>query len=221
MKIARLATSTLTAVMAVGLAVSSVASAAPLIGPVGTTLQGTSGTGILRVAGETLTCAKDTSTGTITSSTLIGGLRVHFLDCTAKNAAGAECPVMSTGAPLSNLILTNVLHGVLGLILPKPTSGSDVALVLLPVSGSAFYNLLGTCFANLSVSGQIAGLVLPVNISSTTGRLDFGVTGGVQNITDVDLSTGGLVKPKLTAGSEPITEETTEEIEFSEKVEVM
>ena len=221
MKIARLASLMLVAILAVGLAVSSVASAAPLIGPVGATLNGASGTGIITEAGESLTCVKDTSTGTITSSTLIGGLRVHFLDCTAKNAAGSTCPVMSTGAPLSNLILTNVLHGVLGLILPKPGSGSDIALVLSPVSGSVFYNLLGTCVTNEAVAGQIAGLVEPVKISSTTGRLVFGVTGGVENITDVDLSTGGLIKPKLTFGPELGTEETTENIEFSEKVEVM
>ena len=222
MKIARLASLMLAAILAVSLAVSSVASAAPLIGPVGATLTGTSGTGILTAANETVTCAKDTSTGTITSSTLIGGIRVHFLECTAKNAAGATCPVMSIGAPLSNLLLTNVLHGVLGLILPKPAgSGSDIALVLLPVSGSSFLNILGTCFTNISVSGQIAGLVEPVNISSTTGRLVFGVTGGVQNITDVDLSTGGLIKPKLSVGTELGTEETTEEITFSAPVEVM
>ena len=222
MKIARLASLMLVAILAVGLAVSSVASAAPLIGPVGATLTGTSGTGILTAAGETITCAKDTSTGTITSSTLIGGITVHFLECTGKNSAGAECPVMSTGAPLSNLLLTNVLHGVLGLILPKPAAPeSDIALVLLPVSGAAFVNILGSCFTNLSVSGQVAGLVLPVNIASTTGRLIFGVTAGVQNITDVDLSTGGLIKPKLTVGSEPGTEETTENIEFKEAVEVM
>ena len=221
MKIARLASLMLAAILAVSLAVSSVASAAPLIGPVGATLTGTSGTGILTAANETVTCAKDTSTGTITSSTLIGGIRVHFLECTAKTSTGT-CPVMSPGAPLSNLLLTNVLHGVLGLILPKPAgSGSDIALVLLPVSGSSFLNILGTCFTNISVSGQIAGLVEPVNISSTTGRLVFGVTGGVQNITDVDLSTGGLIKPKLSVGTELGTEETTENIEFSAAVEVM
>jgi len=143
MKIPRLASLVLVSVLASGLvaveiscfAIAAAASAAPEFKPTGASVTGTGGTAIFTGAGEIVKCAKDTSTATITSSTLVGGITVHFLECTFKPAAGGSCPVMSPGAPQSNLILTNTLRGVLGLILPKPASGSDVALVLGPVTG--------------------------------------------------------------------------------------
>jgi hypothetical protein len=203
MKIARLASLTLTAILAVGLAVVSVASAAPEFKPTGSTVTGVgTTTAVLTAAGETITCAKNVvSGGVVTSATLVGGIVAHFLECTAKTAGGATCPVMSTGAPLENLILTNTQHGVLGLILPRPTSGSDVAVVLLPTSGSTFATLLGSCFTTTVVSGQVAGVAEPIGSSVTKGTLKFNAPGGVQEIKEVDLSTGGLVKPKLTAFS--------------------
>jgi len=94
------------------------------------------------------------------------------------------------------------------------------SLVLLPASGSVFVNVLGACLPNVAVGGLIACVVEPVDISSSTGMLTFGTTGGVQNITDVDLSTGGLVKPKFIAGGELATAETTEIGTFSKDTEV-
>jgi hypothetical protein len=203
MKTARLAGLTLTTILAIGLAVASVASAEPEFKPTGSTVTGISeSTFVFAGGGETLTCAKNVqSGGVVTSATLVGGIIVHFLECTGKTSTGSTCPVMSPGAPLENLILTNTLHGVLGLILPKPTSGSGVALVFLPSSGSTFTKLLGKCITETGVSGQIAGVVEPIGSLVTKGTLKFETTGGVQNIKEVDLSTGGLVKPKLTSFS--------------------
>jgi hypothetical protein len=61
--------------------------------------------------------------------------------------------------------------------------------------------------------------VEPVGSSQTTGKLVLGVTGGAQNITDIDLPTG-LVKPALTAFSTTATESVTDNLTFSSKTEV-
>jgi len=226
MRIVRLASLMLVAMLAVGLAVVSVASAeAPMFKPTGASLTGTSSTAKLSAGGLEVVCASDTSTSgtSVTTLTLIGGITVHFLECTGKNPLTKEsCPVDSPLAPLTNLILTTTLHGVLGLILPKPTSGSDVALVLLPVSGKTFVTLSGKCVPGgaAAVSGLVAGLVTPVNTSTTKGLLTFSQSGGVQAIKEVDVSNGGLVKPKLNVGAETATEETVEEVTWSEPTEV-
>jgi hypothetical protein len=187
------------------------------------TLAATSGTDALDGGGETVACEKDVASGVISSTTLIEGIVVHFLGCSAKTAASESCTVKSTNQSTSGLILTNTLHGVLGLILPKPSSGSDVALVLLPISGKVFTTLVGSgkCVETTKVSGDVAGLFEPVGVVTTTGKLIFSETGGKQNITDVDLSTGGLVAPELTAFSATATEETTESLTFNPEIEVM
>jgi hypothetical protein len=226
MKIARLASLMLVAILAIGLVAVSVASAAePEFNPVGATVTGTSGAGVLTAGEEKVTCAKDTSTSGAgkTTATLIGNLTVHFLECTGKNGTtGESCPAKSEGAP-SGLILTKTLHGVLGLILPKPATGSGVALLLLPVSGQVFVTIEGTCLSpsTTAVEGKVAGVVEPVSTKSFTGKLLFLAPAGVQAIKEVDLSTGGLVKPSLKAfGIANASEETTEEIKFSAETEV-
>jgi hypothetical protein len=222
MKIARLASMMLAAIFAVGLVVVSVASAEPEFKPTGSTVTGVSTTpAVLSGGGETVTCAKNTqSGGVVTSATLVGGILVHFLECTAKTSTGETCPAMSPGAPLENLILTNTLHGVLGLILPKPSSGSGVALVLLPASGSVFVKILGKCIIETAVSGQVAGVAEPIGSSVTKGTLKLETTGGAQNIKEVDLSTGGSVKPKLTAFSATASESVIEALTFGTATEI-
>jgi len=226
MKIVRLASLALVAMIAMGLAVASTASAiGPLFLPTGQTFTGTSKTSVLSGGGETVTCESDVSSGTILSLTLAGNVTVHFLNCSAKSASGEKCTVKSTNTTTAGLILTNTLHGVLGLILPKPASGSDAALVLLPASGHAFVTLIGSgkCIETTKVSGNVAGLVEPFGGPlQTTGKLTFGVTSGAQNITEVDLTTGGSVKTELTAlGGVANTEETEESLKFSTPTEVM
>jgi len=222
----RLSVLAVLAVLAVGLVVVSVASAEPEFSPVGATLTGTSGTGVFTAGKETITCAKDTSTSgaSKTTATLIGGITVHFLECTGKNGtSGESCPAKSEGAPLSTLILTKTLHGVLGLILPKPETGSGVALVLLPVSGQVFATLEAECLSPkvTTVEGKLAGAVDPVGTKTLKFKLLFSAPSGVQAIKEVDLSTGGLVKPSLKSfGVASATEETTEELTFSEATEV-
>jgi hypothetical protein len=224
MRIVRLAGPVLVAILAMSLMIASAAFAGPEFKPTGSTFTGTSGTSVLEAAGggEKVTCESDASSGTITSSTLAGGVVVHFLGCSGATVAGEKCTVKSTNTTVAGLILTNTLHGVLGLVLPKPASGSDAALVLLPVSGKVFVTLVGSgkCVETTKVSGSVAGLAEPVGTSSKTGKLVFGVTSGVQNIKDVDLTTGGLVAPELTAFSTTATESTSESVTYVTATEV-
>jgi hypothetical protein len=222
MKTIRLVSLALVAILAIGLAVASAASAAePLFDPIGSAVTATSGISVLSAGGETVSCARDSLSGAVTSTTLIGDIAVHFLECTAKNSGGTTCPAMSVGAPLENLILTKTLHAVLGTILPKPERGMEVALVLLPIAAGNFVTILGSCIAQTTIEGQVAGLVKPVGVSTTKGTVTFGVTGGKQNITDVDLSTGGLIQPKLRAfGLATATEETIETVTYATATEV-
>jgi hypothetical protein len=223
MKVVRLSGLALVAVLAMSLMIASVASAAPVFTPTGATLTGTSGVSVLEAAGERVTCEKDTTAGAVvTSATLIGGIVVHFLGCSAKTATKEECTVKSTNTTEPGLILTTTLHGVLGLILPKPTSGSDVALVLLPISGATFVALVGSgkCVETTKVQGSVAGTLEPVGVSQTTGKLTLVGSGGKESITDVDLSTGGLVAPELKAFGSSASEETTENYTLSKATEV-
>jgi hypothetical protein len=220
METARLASLMLMAILAGSVAMATMASAAPEFKPTGASVTGTSGADFFAGAGEEITCAKDTAaSGTVASSTLIGGITTHFLECTAKTNEGQTCPAHSASAPLTNLILTRTLREVLGLILPKPASGSDVALVVLPASGSAFLTLEGTCIATTVVSGSIAGLVEPVGTATTKGTLSFDATEG-QNIKEVDLSTGGVVKPHVTAFGGAVVAEGIEAGTFGSATEV-
>ena len=219
MKIARLAGLMLVAVMALGLVVTSVAAAAPEFNPSsGVKILGTSGIGklVANNGTETVTCEKDTSSGEVTSATLAGNILVHFLGCHAVSSTG-ECTVKSEGAPAENLIITTTLHGLLGLVLGGGTSSaSDVGLLLLPGSGKRFVTLEGTCLATdpIQVTGLVAGLIEPVGKSAKTAKLVLATSSGKQAITDIDVSGGSLVAPKLTAGTTAATEETTELLNF-------
>jgi len=225
MKIYRLASLALVAIMAMSLLAASAAVAAPEFKPSSKVSFTTTGDGssVLAASGVEVKCAKSSSTGEITSATLAGNVIVHFLECEGKEGTNANCPIMSTGAPLENLIQTTTLHGVLGLILPKPALGSDVALVLLPVSGKRFVTLLpssANCLEEIQVNGSVAGTVEPVGTATLKGKLTFSANGVNEAITDVDLSTGTLVLPRLTAGTATATETTLQLVTFAAAVEV-
>lgn len=224
MRSIRLAGLVLVAVLAVSLVASSTASAAgPLFVTSGKPTFTAPGKHLLILTTATtdfVECAQYSWSGEVSSATLEGNIHIHFLECTGKNTSGGECPAMSPGAPLENLIITRTLHGVLGLALPKPASGSDAGLLLLP-NQQPILTLLGSCILETALEGSVAGLVEPVGVSSTTDKIVFGVTSGKQDITDIDLTTGGLVAPKLSVfGVNDGTLEASDEFTFSAKVEV-
>jgi hypothetical protein len=165
-------------------------------------------------------CQKYSWSGEIASTTLAGNVFIHFLECEGTKDLVEKCSVKSSGAPLENLIITQRLHGVLGLVLPKPASGPDVGLLLLPTSGKVWFELSGSCIPTTKATGSVAGLVEPVGVSSTTDKVTFGVTSEKQNIKDIDLTNGGLVEPELIVEGGAATLEAADEFLFSAKVEV-
>jgi streptogrisin C len=170
---------------------------------------------------ETVTCERDTSGGEVASPTLLGGVVIRFLGCKSSGSGGSGCTVKSTGAPAEGLIITATLHGLLGVVLPKPAAGSNVGLLLLPTSGKTFTTLASnTCTMETKVTGSVGGLVKPTRKSQISSKVIFGVSSGKQNIKDIDLSIGGLAKPELNAFSTAATEETEEALSYEKEVEV-
>jgi hypothetical protein len=219
MKIARLVGFVFVAVMALSLAAVSAAFAKPEFKPTGATFSGTSiGPNILETAGNTITCTANTSSGTISSATLIGNIQVSFTGCKSSKKAGEECTVKSVGGS-EGLITTNTLHGVLGLILPSDVPG----LLLLPATTKKFVTIASNkCTAETAVNGNIAGRVTPFGESVKTGKQFYepSSTGVGESVKDIDLSTGGLVVPELEAFGKEASQNTTELIGWSELVEV-
>jgi hypothetical protein len=221
MKIVRLVGLMLVATMALSLVVASAAFAEPEFKPASGTFKGTSGAGTLEAAKEKIKCTADTSTGVISSATLVGGVTVDFTGCKSINSKGEECTASSVGSSTAGLLLTKTLHGVLGLILPKGT-GSGVGLLLLPVENKKFVEVAeNACSVATTVSGNLVGEVTPVGKSQTTGKLIFkkGAVEG-ESVKSFDPSTGGTVTPKLEAFGKEAGEETEESITWSAAVEV-
>ncbi len=234
MKIARLSGLLLLAVMVVGFAIAPSASAAsgnPLFTPAsGQTVTGTSGLGYLIGAGVVVSCEKDVYAGVVSSSLLIGNLKIHYLGCKVLKgevgkASGCEVSSINNGIEqAAGLILTNTLHAILGLILPSKETG----LLFLPQVGKIFTTFAksthsGTepCSEETAVSGSVAGSVEPVNKTQFTGTIKIGLTGGIANAKDFDLTHGlGLVKPNLLAFGEAAGLEQTDSALFSVETEV-
>lgn len=225
MRPARLAGLILVALLAMSIAAASTTAATlPTFNPgTANTFTGASGPGVLTANNgtEEIDCASDTSTGEITNTMNVGDVFVHFFGCTSTGTGGSGCATQNEGFPAtSNLIITNELHGILGLILPKPASGSDVGLLLLPHVGKIFVDVApNACIKGGDITGQVAGEVGPVGVSQKDGTVTFSKTGTEQSIKDLD-TLYGLIKPKLTAFSTPATEETSELINFNTAVEI-
>ncbi|MGD1058114.1 MAG: hypothetical protein ABR992_11965 [Solirubrobacteraceae bacterium] len=208
---------------------ASAFAAEPLFKPVsGQTITGTGGaSSLLSGQHDEVACEKDAFTGVVSNALLIGGIVIHYLNCTWRQGQPASgCAASSVGAP-EGLILTKTLHAILGLVLPD--SGSGVGLLFLPVNGVTFTTFATAqntdkedCFEESAATGNFAGLVTPIGISSTTLKVIIALTGGrSQEIKDIDLTHGlGLVLPKFVVGSTTALVEQTANFTFSVPTEV-
>jgi len=212
MKFARLVGLVLVAVMAMSLVAAAAASAEPLFNPAEGKLTAKSGTATLASSSAEVVCTESVAPGTITNPHLVQ-LIIHFLGCQGKETGGETCSVKSKGAPAENLIITNTLHGILGLILPHTP-----ALLILPGSGSTFVTLEGSCLtlSPAAVTGSVAAEITPVGSKQKTGKI---VTGAAVN-THFESSLGGLVIAKLVAFSATSTQTETASVEFEKATEV-
>jgi hypothetical protein len=204
---------------------SASAEANPLFAPVnGQGVTGTSGgvSTLLVGSGQRVECQAAMTTGAVASSLLLGAVRIAYLECRAQGKSGGSfCTVKSAGAPREGLILTQELHGILGLILPT----LEIGILLLPVSGKVVTELAEskngetTCTPETKITGSFAGLVTPVGKRSTTGKITF--PGGAESIKKIDLTHGlGLREPELIAFTAGSTLAGEQFITYSEATEV-
>jgi len=224
MKLARLAGLVVIAILATSLVMASVAMAEPEFKPTTGKLTGDSGASILEADNgvDKVSCGSDVFSGLVGSATTVDNVVVHFLNCESTGTKGSGCTVKSNNTSTEGLILTNTLDGVLGLILPKPSSGTGVGLLLLPSSGTKFVTLSGNgCTEETTVTGTVAGEVEPVTTKSVkTGTIKFIGSEGVSCIKLFDLPSGVTDSVKLTAFSTPADEDSTELITFELETEI-
>jgi hypothetical protein len=213
MKIARLAGLVLAAVMAIGLMAVSAANAQDvLFNPASGTLTGLTGTAELTSSVGTVTCNKSTSPGTIKNKDLVE-IILHFLECKGAETGKTPCTVKNVGGG-EGLILTNTLHGILGLVLPHIP-----AILLLPVAGKTFVTLIGekaSCLEEIGVSGNVIGLIEPVGKSVKQGTIKFSEGNNTHFIS----SLGGLTISRLVLGTTTAFENTNATIDFGQLTEV-
>jgi hypothetical protein len=184
---------------------------------------GTSGVTLLATPTLVIACNTSVLHGFVLSSLLLGDVSVHYLGCLWRAGQNAsQCEANSVGAT-GGLILTNTLHGILGLVLPSKAIG----ILLLPVSGKVITTLAratkegAECAGESTVAGNFAGVVEPIGSSQTTGKLAIALTGGKQNITDIDLTHGlGLAAPKLTFAGETAALEQVASLTYAVPTEV-
>jgi hypothetical protein len=227
MRIIRLASLVLVAVVAMGCAVVSSAAAFssnPLFNPAtGQSVRSVgSGNAILAYAGNTIQCtAHQTVSGTVSNALLIGNVVLHYLGCSATvtTSGVTGCSVKSVGAPAENLVLTTTLHGILGLLLPSNETG----ILFLPVAGKTFVTFAQSqkegkvCTAGSLLEGSVAALISPVGVSQTTGTL---TTLAVAKPA-IDLTHSlGTVTAKLSDFGETATQAQTDDVTFGVDTEV-
>jgi hypothetical protein len=214
---ARLFAVVLVTVMVIAGTFAQYASASPeLIPSTKQKVTWTSGSSKLVGGSDSVTCEKDAGAGEITSATSISDLLVHFLGCSSSSTEGKNCSVKSVGSSSEGLIITGTLHGVVGLLLPAPAIG----LLLLPNSGKTVVELAGNaCTPSTKVTGNVAGLLEPINESQTTGKVVFGLQKGKECAADID-TPSGLVKPELEAYGATAALETEEAASYEKAVEV-
>jgi hypothetical protein len=211
----------LTIISVLAMSVISVASASaalPEFKPVPSKKKFTSTSGVSTWAGggETITCSKSSTSGEITSATTLGDVIVKYTGCTIKTPAGAKCAIKSRSGGKEE-ILMNSLEGELGTIVPKPANG-EVGLLLQPEVKTTWAVLESECATDATLTGSLAG---SVNVpDGKTGTLTYGVTGAGQNITEMKMDSGTVVKPKLSAFGAAWIIEATDSLKFEESLEV-
>jgi hypothetical protein len=128
------------------------------------------------VSGSALTvvCEDSRTTGVIVLPMLVS-VDTNFLLCHS-TILGTRFPCTTAGAP-SELILTSLLHGLLGYIKKGGEAGKEVGLLLSPTSPTTVL-MTFTCKASgiehkIVVSGAMIGQLTPINVSAVPYALTF------------------------------------------------
>jgi hypothetical protein len=210
------------AMLALSLAATGVAAAAttPEFKPVPSKKKFTitGGESVWATSGPSITCSKSTTSGEITSATTVGDVIVKYTGCSVhNNLTGEVCPVKSAAGGKEE-ILMNALKGELGTIVPKPTRGSEVGLLLQPEVKTLWATLESACDGSAALTGSLAGSVeMP---DGKTGTINYAAPGGVQAIKEMKLDSGTVAKPRWAAFGEQWTLATADTLKFEESLEV-
>jgi hypothetical protein len=197
MRIARLAGLLLGSILAMSLVGASVASATlPEFrsGGVGTSFLALSLVTHLTVASTptsstSVRCSHDKFEGVIANIHLVGPFSIHFLECESSSDGIHFCALNSVGTAGSGLVVTRLLHGLLGLVLPNELIG----LLVLPTESAIFVRLASNaCTPEIEVTGTVAGLLTPTLVLTLEQLLTF-------KPNDIRLihTLNGLVEPLL------------------------
>jgi hypothetical protein len=154
-------------------------------GIAGTTFTGTGGEGILETtSGNTVTCTGNSSSGTISSATMINGIVVKFTGCKTTIGGFIKAPCKSSGAA-SETIITNSLTGELSYLLPNsPRTALDLKPTASGGDFATFTCALGSLSSTLTVKGSVIGELTPINAAfGNAFTLDLNQTGGMQAFT--------------------------------------
>jgi hypothetical protein len=221
MRIVRLAGIALAAVLVLSLGAVAAASAMePLFSERGISITGDSHLTVLIAGTNIIDCLESHFTGEITTIHLIEHEVIHYLGCTSTGAGGANCPVNSVGAA-EGLILTNPLHGLLGLILPNDKIGILFSSVSPP--GTTLITTLAknVCTAQTPITGNVAGLIEPVGVLTLTGNILF-YPGGILHIdlAESDSLKAGLLHPSLLVFGTSATLTQLQLLTYNRRVEV-
>jgi hypothetical protein len=166
-----------------------------------------------------VTCTGSTITGELTGARTVGSVLITFSGCSSKEGGG--CSVQSSPAAPGE-ILTNTLKGELGTV-KESEALSEVGLLILPASGTAFVTIEGSCLlvSPSPVVGSLVSEVMPVNEESLAGQLRFVGNKGLQLIKSIAVLSN-VVKPHLKAlGVLETSLEMADELEYKGAVEVV
>jgi hypothetical protein len=217
MRLYRLLCVTSLAVLVVGLATASVASAAvPTFKPsTKNVIDIESGPGTLEATGskETITCQSDLGKALLEPGGQLDNILITYHECEGKNPSGLTCKAMSLGAPSEGLIVLNALDGELGEVATsEATNGAGI--YLLPTSGKNFTTVLGTCIVESQIRGSIAGEISPTGKEELTGKISLVGAGGKMSIKKITTKSGGH-EPSLTSfGSAISSDDSSETVHF-------
>lgn len=176
------------------------------------------GASVLTSSVATATCTKDTSRGELTGPTSLGGIVITYSGCKVKKGT-EECAVNSVGAEEGEVV-TKTLKGELGEVAKSEAASGRGALVE-PATGKALAELAKTkCTPETTLSGSVAGEIGPVGVNQSTGKLVFVVTAKKQAITRLTVK-GTSKTTNLEMFGLGATEELTQELTYSEPIELM
>jgi hypothetical protein len=203
--------------LAFSLLTVGVASAAtkPEFKPVPTKKKFTGSTSLtLYAGGESLKCAKGSTSGEVTGARTVGDVVMVFTGCVGEERDGDECSAVKSEGAREGEIVTHALSGELGTVATKEAA-SGVGLMLKHEGTSKAWFTLEGCVIDAVVTGSTVSEVAVVGKKQTTG--EFIDEGKIKQIT---LDSGESWTSELGDGGLAFEPHNTQELTFEEALEV-